>query len=95
MGSAQPMGVLVPDALLYTPGGNMGQKRQSEVGLNSQAHSHLHPAIKDSWAWCRGWHGGVEGSGQGVCPKEVSLSLDCWNLRWLLASPEVCISGQK
>lgn len=47
MESAQPMGVLVPDALLYTPGGNMGQKRQSEVGLNPQAHSHLHLAIKE------------------------------------------------
>lgn len=41
------MGVLVPDALLYTPGCNLGQKRQSEVGLNPQVHSHLHSAAKE------------------------------------------------
>lgn len=39
------MGVPGPAALLHSPGGNLGQKRQS--GLIPQAHSHLHPAVKE------------------------------------------------
>ena len=70
MGNAQPMGVLVPAGLLYTPRGDLGQKRQPHKPLFTP-HGWLDPRSNQQSRIFPGrdlWLGGG-GQDRGVCPQ--------------------------